>query len=404
MLKLFSTFASGIVFFKRQRKAELCVSKRTRLKGMAFYFASKSILLFTCLLLCLPSPSCVERRDCASSVGGNCQFSGPELTNTRIEVNNQSSLHPSNTIWLLQGEQLIALWDSYTLKLNLDGATCNFDTLTLGTDQCKICNLCDDDLTSFRQLCPGPVFIWPADQGAPRVVAFDDFNTNAQRTTIESPDAYSGCSAYGNSPVAFTPTGNSTFQVLSPEASTSQAVLTEKKVFVIQNGMSQTATYKMEQHTDVSSSLVFYRWTVGNNPVWEDNFSTNLSVGKVRVLKGRAVSDPLSGRLMLEDATIIHPSRIVLIPDFDPTLSVFTQDTNRCYANSSEDGDFDLTRCRPAFGNNSGFLVDATPTYLKTQPMDQFSWIVEFNPAEGGVSPVLATGEVLAIEFTIQGV
>jgi hypothetical protein len=102
--------------------------------------------------------------------------------------------------------------------------------------------------------------------------------------------------------------------------------------------------------------------------------------------------------------TVAHPSRIVLVPNFDSSLSVFNQDTNRCYADSSADGDINLNRCRTAFGNNTGFLFDVTPTYLKTQPADQLTWIVEFNPAEGGMPPVLAADETLAIEFTIEQV
>jgi hypothetical protein len=404
MLKLLLVVVNDLVFCRR-RKERRSASLPAQPKGLTWHSTFKSVLLFICLLLCVVLPACAYKTTRCPTDGTNndCQSAGPEILNTHIEVVSQSSLHQSDSIWLRAGDQLVVKWDSYTFFHTFGGANCDFPNLTQKTDDCAICNWCDTSPT-FEQLCP---FQLRAVGGSERLRLnkYDGFmSNNEQPTTIEFLGDTSGCSARGFAPFSFTPEGNSTYQVLTPEASSSQAVLTNKKVFVIQNGMSQPATYKMDQHTDIQSPLVFYKWTVGGDPIREDNFSTNLRVGKVRVLKGHAVSDPVSGRFMLEGATVIHPSRIVLIPNFNSSLSVFNQDANRCYANSNEDGDFDLTRCRPAFGNNNSFLVDVTPTYMKTQPMDKLWWVVEFNPTEGGTPPVLATGEVLAIEFTIQGV
>jgi hypothetical protein len=368
-------------------------------------------LLFICLTLCALLPSCVPSVNCTLEEGSECQYAGPKILNTRLEVVNQESLHPSNAIWLHAGDQLVTKWDSYTFELTYGSATCTFDNnFTEGTaGECELCNLCETDTTRLRQLCPSPHGFFGAKP--PRIFVYEGFikSDTPTATVLLSEDSrgFGGCSAYGYAPAPFTPAVNATYQVLAPEfSSMPDEELTKKYVFVVQNGMTQTTLYKMEQHTEANPTIVWYKWTVGVGPVWEDNFSANLRVGKIRVLKGREVRDPNTGRFGLDDMTktVAHPSRIVLVPNFDSSLSVFNQDTNRCYADSSADGDINLNRCRTAFGNNTGFLFDVTPTYLKTQPADQLTWIVEFNPAEGGMPPVLAADETLAIEFTIEQV
>jgi len=105
--------------------------------------------------------------------------------------------------------------------------------------------------------------------------------------------------------------------------------------------------------------------------------------------------------------TIAHPSRVVLFPAAFDGFSVLQHDGVRCYANSSEDGDLNLTTCRHDYRvdcTSPGCVLRATPQYKYGNPADNITWFVEFNPAEGGVIPSFSSGEVLAIEFTLERV
>jgi len=108
-------------------------------------------------------------------------------------------------------------------------------------------------------------------------------------------------------------------------------------------------------------------------------------------------------------STIVHPSRVILFPaEFDGDSVLAHDRDNRCYANSSEDGDIDLTTCRKNYQvdcNSPNCVFEATPQYrhgpTPADPLKDIIWFVEFNPAEGGDIPTLECGEVLAIEFTL---
>jgi hypothetical protein len=185
-------------------------------------------------------------------------------------------------------------------------------------------------------------------------------------------------------------------------------ILAEKKIVVITD-VPRVSTHPLKLHIDNQLPFVFYKGTVGIDPDWDVSFSSHLRVTKVRILQGIVARDPKTTLFALDETTakVVHPSRIVLFPGYQDSFSVSRTDTYRCYADTDEDGNFDLFRhClhdSPYTNSNAvhqGLL--ANPTHLQNAPTDILTWFVEFNPQEGAVVPTLDPNEELAIEFTIE--
>jgi hypothetical protein len=370
--------------------------------------------------------ACVPYQDCYKAgvvAGAECSILGPEILNARFEVVGQSPLHQSNTIWMSSGEELVSLWGTFTLYVTVGPETCDFANLTNYTHACSVCNLCDDPL--YLQRCRFNAFV-PSPGEAddfyfPKVLAFPGGSTEGEELFLL--DFFTGCSAFGFSPVPFAPNDNFTYQLIPPTASPSLEELARKKVFVIQDGLTQPANYELEHYITDSSGTpptAWYSWTVRGNPIWEDNFTSSVRVANVRILTGRPSSDPVTGRFRLDDQKIVRPSRIVFMRSFVPSSPASPSDilnhaderVQRCYADpGKEDGDISLTNCRTAVGNNNGILFDTTPTYVKAQPADQLTWVAEFKASEGAdfdpTTPAfdsIPANAPLVIEFTIEKV
>jgi hypothetical protein len=387
-------------------------------------FGKSLLVLLGCLMLGFTLTACVPSQGCTTAnIEAECTLTGPEILNARFEVVGQTPLRQSNTIWMTSGEELVSLWDTYTYNVTVDSETCDFANFTEATDNCSICNLCNDPM--YAQRCrfygfgsaPGE----PDDAVFLKVKAFPGGMTEGQEILSLVP--FSGCASEGFSPLPFTPSDNFTYQLIAPAVSSFPGELARRKVFVIQDGLSQPNNYELEHYvTDSSStpSTTWYSWTVKGNPIWEDNFTEGVRVANVRILTGRPSSDPVTGRFRLEDQKIVRPSRIVFLRSFANSnprspgdiLTHSDESSQRCYADPGrEDGEISLTRCRTVAGNNTGLLFDTTPTYLKAEPMDQLTWIAEFKASEGAdfdpTTPVfdsIPANALLAIEFTIEKV
>jgi hypothetical protein len=176
----------------------------------------------------------------------------------------------------------------------------------------------------------------------------------------------------------------------------------ESKVFVL-NGEPLKVSYQLDTLNQAEPMVVFYWGQVPRIPVLQDNFSTNLRIGKIRIVKGKPSINKMTGKLEIESAMAVRPSRIVFIPGYDGMARVFENDGTRCYSDPQiADGDINLSNCRTVFGNSIGHPLDATPAYLKNASQTALSWVAEFRASEGGIAPTFEAGEVLAIEFTIQ--
>ena len=354
------------------------------------------LLLIICLLLCLAFSACVSTLALPGCSSGNNDCTGIDIAGARLEVKDQPLLQ-SPTLWLSAGnqnrsaDQLIITWDSYTFHFHPNGTPCDVDTCAV-PPPCNRYALVPTGLT-------------------PTVVAFEGFVRNPPpqviATTDGSPASYeSGCRSFqgmpppvGFAPPIFTPQFSGIYEVHTPSPVTplTDQFVAAKNLFVIANGMPQTASYQMERLPDVDPnypSIFWFKFTTSN-----DDFSSNLRVGHVSILKVKGAVSPNPVALM---GDVIRPSRIFVAQNYNPQLRVLPQGRgNFCYADSSADGNIDFTNCR----GNSGLL---TPTYLiGQQPTDRLTWFAEFNPNEtqtqGATAPTLNPGEVLAIVFTIQG-
>jgi len=318
-------------------------------------------------------------------------------------------------------EELVSLWDAVNFYVTVGPETCDFENFTTYTHACSICNQCDDPL--YLQRCRFNAFV-PSPGEAddffrPKVIAFAGGSTAGEELFLL--DFFTGCSAFGFSPVPFAPNDNFTYQLIPPTASPSLEELARKKVFVIQDGLTQPAGYELEHyvtHYSGTPPTAWYSWTIRGNPIWEDNFTTGVRVANVRILTGRPSSDPVTGRFRLADQKIVRPSRIVFLKSFatsDPRspsdiLTHADEKFQRCYVDpSKEDGNISLTNCRTEVGNNTGILFDTTPTYLKAEPAHTLTWIVEFKANEGAdfdprtpAFDSIPANAPLAIEFTIE--
>jgi hypothetical protein len=399
--------------------------KRKRLQTI------KTSVLGLCLCILGGVSSCNPLRDYCpfqdEGVESDC-MSTLQILNTRFEVRHQESLRESNTIWLRSGEELVVRWDSYTTFHTFNGASCDFASLSEETDNCGVCNWCNSG-PAFEQLCP---FDTRAIGGRERLrlVTHEGF-MDPPSPPVFMADT-SGCSARDFTPLVFMPAGNAGYQVLPPDY-VSEVPLKEKKVFVIQNGMTQTTSYALTKYaSDSSSGKDWYQWTVQGDPIWEDNFSKNVRIGRVRVLTGRPGTDPNTGRFRLEEAKVVRPSRILFFSNFaaidtsngnlsngSDILSHPFENFNRCYANPSrEDGDINLaglpgsrTECRQDSPGSRENDFAATPTYLVSEPETQLTWFVEFYELEGAdFDPTTAVFDpippdaFLVIEFSIEPV
>ena len=382
--------------------------------------AAFALYVLSVVTLLTASSACnVVKVDCG--VGDGC--TGPDVSNPRFEVVGHEDMSQSPTLWITSGKELAARWDAYTLFLHLGDDLCDFENLTGSTSDCQVCDLCAD-FNTFEDRCPRLQFLGGNDLG-PRVIAFDGFMPPQRFVTNTHPG--SGCFSplFGSpGPFRFIPTGNATYQMLSTVHSTSpDTILAEKKVFVIEAGVAQATQYRLEHLlTDVASNppTPFFKWTVQNGSTWEDRFTPDLRVTRIRILTGRPGTDPLTGRFKLEDPTPVRPSRVVFFNNFvasDPPSpgDIYAnpeEASQRCYVNpNTPDGDINLTNCRAAAGNSNGVLYDATPNTLKTSLTVPLTWIVEFKQAEGAdfnpltpVSDPVPAGASLAIEFTIEKV
>lgn len=367
-------------------------------------------LLLVCLSNLVLTSGCTSLETTVGCTPGGGAFScrGPDLANTRIELVNQRTLRQANTLWISAKadangnpiDQLSIRWDSYILHTNQNGTACDQD-MCMSTTKC------------------GLVFaVSPPGAATPTVQACEGLMQCNSPTSVPvaSVGFNSGCPS-SSFPPLFTATTTATYQVLSPPIASQKSILTEKKIFVV--SAPQLATYQTNLYTEAQNpSYVWYAtWQPQNGTIPAndatrvDNYSANLKITRVRVLRGIPKSDPVTGMVALDNLTPLRPSSIVLVPNFDPKVSsILRQNRIRCYADNDPtghpDGNINLTNCFTGLNNTGTPPNGATPTYLKAQPTDTLNWFAEFNPNESQTAPAtpptLGSNEVVVIEFTIE--
>jgi hypothetical protein len=410
------------------------------------------ILAFGILLICLMVGSCVKK-----DVGGGgfakhddpdggdpYWLVGYEIENAHFETPNLVGPVPAFNYWLKKGDELAVRWDRFEMHWQRDGTSCDFlDDTPISADgqNCLVCNLCDYNGRACLDgrfpgnngggIEPGFLEVWREPGFMPSknpesVYSFAEY-FSLLKAQAACPD---------HTPMTFTPEKSGLYRI-------GQADPTQDPILKVGESQGRAKVFVVDDdnpNPKVSYLLTGYREGVqlgdpcGPLPtpspspnrwcptcVWlktatpasparfkEESFSPNLRITKVRVLKGTPSVDPVTGRFKIDEttATPVHPTRIILLYAWLDLAGqdLIGHDASYCYANDSEDGDIDLTRCRwDVYGLDCpNCVLNATPQYEHHDPSQELVWFVEFDPAFHGPIPALACSEVLAIEFTLE--
>ena len=346
-----------------------------------------------------------------------------QLDNVRFEPlltygGSSFAMHRSANIWLRKGEQLQVKWDSFETHWVKQGELdCPFSDNS-STEPCVICDFCLPNGGSGAPCLNGFVF-----GRYDALLSYEGFILESQpkvRHSFQQVEYETGCPMSGN-PLTFAPDVNAVERFVNPLQA--DVIEGESQVHVLAPGQKDTTAYQLTGQAIDGTN--FWTWSVSGDP-WLENFSPNLRVTNIRVLKGRCMSDPLSGKCDPGSSPAVQPSRILFLPGFADSVVNYQggEPLHRCYSNPSGTADgvfFDLDSCRPTYavGSLSTSMKSVTPTF-EFLPQDQFTkitWLVEFNSHERGdsdLSTVCSTtapfagcetpalGQDLIIEFTVE--
>jgi hypothetical protein len=318
-----------------------------------------------------------------------------------------TSIQPALAYWLRLGDAIAPRWRTHKWLWQRKDANekCSF-TENTSTANCKVCDYCNLT-TACMGVDPNNVS-YAAPSLSPNVFAYAGFMSAADPQLVlsynfSSGDVLAACLNSMGRPVGtFAPATSGVYSFggeawkFKPETSPDEPP--GVKIHVVERGLTQKTPYEL---TYVGAN--FWKLTIGGDPLWLENFSPNLRVTDIRILKGECGDGSAEGKQC--DTTIarepVKPSRVTVdgICDYN------------CYSNpNGSDGKFiNLVSCRQM--NNAIIEMFVTPTYeiLPTNPFEKLTWWVEFNVAEGAdanlATPApdpMPAGAELIIEFTIQ--
>ncbi|MEP7074549.1 MAG: hypothetical protein ABI878_01960 [Acidobacteriota bacterium] len=289
----------------------------------------------------------------------------------------------SKDLWLKDGEQATFTWETFEIHWELaqEGVNCTFDG-TEPAEKCSICDLC-------RGGCTIPVTGSYNISQYDALLAYKGFILDSKPDvlwTLAGTDYVVGCPMSGRTPVTITPSTNMVTRLMSPIQE--GVTMEETKIHVLKSEQKDTVSYQLTGQT--IDAVNYWTWEIPGDP-WFENFSPNLRVTNIRVLKGRCSPDPLSGKCRAPSESIVQPSRILFFPGFAGSVTNYQggEPLHRCYSNTSgteEGAFFNLDTCRQTYstGTLATAMKSVTPTY-EFLPQNQFSkltWLVEFNQQE----------------------
>lgn len=386
-------------------------------------------LLGWCLVSgCVPSGSIGPGGE-----GADFMTSNSSLTGVRFDPSFVSDprlrLAPSSVHWVLPGEQVLVKWEDLYVKADVGQgpSECHLCAAMAGDTQGMV--ICDPQPNSYVALITvNELGIITRERSTPfpndlQVLGYFIWQQGCF-TPGASPDQDLGPAR----PPSFTVNRSAQWAVrIGGEAPTSVAVTVRKPAIAVAPGVgSPVATFwvvpsgsqlGMDPRKLQPLDLNHFRFFVASRDVngtawWTDNFAPGLAVGRVRIYKGKIVTDDpfFPGESYLQVRNVI-PRRIRVYDPFDPNRTdPFASDVFYCLADpnaSTGDGDIDLTRCRSGSGDPTRRLI--TPAYdpQAPPPQDQptrvpLTWIVEFDASSGFPPPTLGDGEDLYVEFTLR--
>jgi hypothetical protein len=357
-------------------------------------------------------------------VAKNVQFAVPIYAQG---VQQQQHLHSARAFWIRANDSIYPSWETFEMHWEREGKMCAFPDSS-STEDCQVCEFCvvqrERRDTSGRP-CLGAV---PVFQGGPNLVADPGFIETDVPVNIDSfagiADKVLGTCAMQHVPADyphpfFQPQMDGLYRFQSTPGlffrGDTDGML---KVFVVQPAASmfQKAAYQLGH--EVIDNTDYWTWKIMGDPLWEENFSSNLSITNVRILKGRCSLDPASGRecSVPNEGVPVKPSRLLFL-SFQPGQAVSVMNhqqeaMHRCYSSigTSDDGFINMRECHGTYGPGSTVTAkEVVPTYEIGQPEDRLTWFIEFNINEGADADLttpandpLQAGESLIIQFTIQ--
>jgi hypothetical protein len=336
-----------------------------------------------------------------------------EFENARIELKPTAysqPLQPGADFWLKKGDRVALKWDSFEFHWERIGIMCAFESNT-STADCSICNYCQNPVVQNGPPCFG-IALGTNVSRFDLVVMHDGFVLVPEpkvALSVPSRQMVNGCRPDSPDPISFQPETSGAYQMIIPKTDLSLAyspfdVVTETKIHVIEAGMNQTVAYQlMRQSIDGTN---YWTWAITGDSFWSENFSPNLRVTGIRILRGACADGSAQGKqcAIPNESAPVKPSRILFLPNFQG--SVPGGDAHRCYSDPNASGGnfINLDFCRETSNANQTLPKFTTPTYefLPERPTEKLTWLVEFNTNEGADS--MPQDAELIIEFTIQAI
>jgi hypothetical protein len=399
------------------------------MKKQFSYRIAGGLALAVLVLYWLLAAGCVRRID---GTTGTIEADGfvlkeVEIENARFEPQGLPfAIQPARAYWLRRGDVMAPKWDTFEWHWERKGQMCDFpgNVNTPGGD-CQVCNFCNLPSSLAGEPCFGihPLFAdgvldVVADAGfistetPMRIVSYAGNSAAVSETCANNPrspalpftPAVSGVYRYANNPInRFVIKGDTDGEI---------------KLHVVESGpgLAQRTYHALKRETVDGTN--YWTWVVGGSPLWLENFSPNLRVTDIRVLRGKCADGSAQGQecAVPNESVPVKPSRLLFLPDFQGTVSGYPGESqHRCYSNPTATGGnfINLDACRTTYSPNALPTVPkfALPTYESdpARPLERMTWLIEFNTnesADADVStpandPMPADAELI-IEFTVQ--
>ncbi|HEX5085322.1 MAG TPA: hypothetical protein VFY40_25065 [Blastocatellia bacterium] len=347
-----------------------------------------------------------------------------EVENVRFEPQGLPfSIQPAHVYWLRHGDAIAPRWDTHEFHWERKGAMCDFIDNT-STEDCKVCDYCNLPPSIEGPPCMGvhPIYF----PGALDVVADSGFiQTDNPQVVLSyifrgTGDVLGACANNTNPSyqlIFFEPATSGLYRLQSEQTVRFRGATNgEIKLHVVEKGagLAQKTAYQLTRQTVDGAN--YWTWTIEGNPLWLENFSPNLRVTDIRILRGVCGDGSAQGRqcAIPNESVPVKPSRILFLPGFQGTVSGHPgESSHRCYGNQNASGGnfINLDSCRETYNANQTIQKPATPTY-ESDPagsMEKLTWLVEFNINEGADADLttpspdpMPADTPLIIEFTIQ--
>jgi hypothetical protein len=415
------------------------------------YRIAGSAFLLAVLLGGLLTGSCLKTHPVRLGSGevGDFVNKGFEMENVRFEPQGLNldvqqegmivSVPPvrASAYWLRRGDTIAPRWDTHEHHWERKGAMCGFVD-NISTADCQVCDWCNPPPSTVGEPCMGIHPFYSVE--LLNVVADSGFiKTDDPQVVLvyffQGGDVLGACANNTQHDLSFfEPAASGLYRFRQgPGLFFKGETNGEIKLHVVEQGLAQQTAYQLSRQTVDNKD--YWTWTINGDPLWDENFSPNLRVTDIRILRGSCADGSAQGKqcAIPNESVPVKPSRILFLPNFQNTVDNYTGGTigYRCYSAPDADdvigGNFiNLYSCRKECGvpdpttktctYTQTETRHATPTYLADsvggpRPTEKLTWVVEFDTNAGADADLTEPGiqampqdALLIIEFTIQAI